>query len=92
VFAGIVEVHVGKLNKGEDFPSLDMLTTLLPSKDLRKVGERPLIEVLDPDVGKEKEGGEGVTGDGEEIEGKREEEEWAWGVDDQISATEAEVS
>lgn len=61
IVAGTVVVQVTKLNRGEDFPSLDMLTTLLPRRqrrDLRKVGEKPMIEVLESgSVDKEEMGG-----------------------------------
>lgn len=99
--AGTVVVQVTKLNRGDHFPSLDMLTTLLPhkqrrSKDLRKVGEKPMIEVLESGaVDKE---GMGGPSDGRELTNEeerrkqesREEEDWDWKVD-QNSSTEAEV-
>lgn len=50
MFPGTVVVQATKLNLGEEFIDLEMLTTLLPckQKDLRKIGERPMIEVLEP--------------------------------------------
>lgn len=42
-------MHVPKKKKGEHFINLDMLTTLLAQRkkvDLRTVGKKPIIEIL----------------------------------------------
>jgi len=67
--AGVVVVQVPKLTVGQHFPNLEMLTTLLPRKhkDLRSVGEKPQIEVLELEGGGAKE--------------EEEEEEFDWEVE-----------
>ena len=50
LFVGIVTVHLPKLNHGEYFQNLGMLTALLakkPSENVSKVISKPLIEVLE---------------------------------------------
>lgn len=80
---------MGKLSRGEVFPNLDMLTTLLPCrqrKDLRRLGEKPGIEVLESGMVK----GEGAGGDPEGEEGRAKEddveEDIDWGVDQNFSS------
>lgn len=70
---GTLTVHLSKLNHGEHFANLEMLTTLLPSKrkDLKTLGEKPSIEVLEPGTD-----GAAVGGASEE-----EEEEFDWEVE-----------
>ena len=54
-------MQASKCHHGEHFANLEMLTTLLPhnkTKDLRTVGKKPLIEVVEP----EGEGQEGACG------------------------------
>ena len=87
--AGTVVVQVGKLNRGEEFPNLDMLTTLLPCrqrKDLRRLGEKLRIEELESGVGV----GGGAEGEEGEATEEDTEEDLDWGVDQNFSS-EAEV-
>lgn len=75
-YAGNVTVLVSKSNHGEHFPNLEMLTTLLPhqKKDLKELGKKPLIEVLEP---------EGACGEGAVAVGgveEEEEEEFDWQI------------
>ena len=49
-FVGTVTVHLPKLNHGEYFQNLGMLTALLakkPAENVLKVISKPLIEVLE---------------------------------------------
>ncbi len=68
-------MQLAKWTQGEHFPGLDMLTTLLPSKprDLRRVGEKPLLEELGGGAREELEGKEGGA--------REEEEEFNWEVE-----------
>ena len=68
---GTMTIRVLKRNHGEQFANLEMLTTLLPRKqtELRKVGERPGIEVVEPGASSSSSAAEGegqVGGTGEE--------------------------
>lgn len=84
-------VRVSKRNYGEHFPDLEMLTTLLPrkQKDLKKIGEKPLIEVLEP-VGGASGEGRGLIGENGQEEG--EEEEFDWEVEQTFPSEANEVS
>ena len=72
-----------KLNQGEHFPSLEMLTTLLPQKrkELRGLGEKPKIEVLEPGA----TGGGGAGEEGGVASKEEEEEEFDWEVEQDFS-------
>ena len=52
IFIGSFVVQIPKRNEGEHFTNLGMLTTLFANKrqvDLRSVGAKPTIEVIDGD-------------------------------------------
>ena len=69
-------VTARKVNYGEHFANLEMLTMLLPCKTNGKIISRPLIEV----IGEEKMVGE-EAGEEEKIKMAREEEDFDWRVE-----------
>src|SRR6266542_4426120 len=47
ITAGEMNIKIPKETPGEEFPDLDLLTKLLAPKNINKVPEKPLIEVIE---------------------------------------------
>lgn len=76
-------MQLPKHNHGEHFADLEMLTTLLPrkKKDLKSLGKKPLIEVLE-------QGGACGEGVGPVGGAEEEEEEFDWQVEQTLPSAE----
>ena len=85
--SGTMTIRVLKRNHGEQFANLEMLTTLLPRKqtELRKVGEKPSIEVVEP-------GASAAEGEGQVGGTSEEGEEFDWGMEQSFPSEDDKVN